>query len=107
MLATLNVIKGVEIRSLFLSGNLTGDPPHSSGKPMRLELASVTSMQTKKTVWSYLTQAAGLMAELDIGKTIVLRLPDYIMNDLYAHCRHRQPTVDGGDPFHGRIRERR
>ncbi|KAG8848881.1 sphinganine kinase lcb4 [Tulasnella sp. 330] len=37
------------------------------GKPMQLDLASVTMMNTRQTVYGFLSVAAGLMAELDIG----------------------------------------
>ena len=41
--------------------------PSFTGAPMRMDLASVTSMETRRTVYSFLAQAAGLMAELDLG----------------------------------------
>ncbi|KAG9002411.1 sphinganine kinase lcb4 [Tulasnella sp. JGI-2019a] len=37
------------------------------GKPMQLDLASVTNINTRKTVFAFLSVAAGLMAEVDIG----------------------------------------
>ncbi|KAG8884847.1 sphinganine kinase lcb4, partial [Tulasnella sp. 403] len=37
------------------------------GKPMKLDLASVTMQNSKETIYSFLTQTGGLMAELDLG----------------------------------------
>ncbi|KAG8996044.1 sphinganine kinase lcb4 [Tulasnella sp. JGI-2019a] len=59
--------------SINLSGPKDGlDPVYATlnaikGKPIQLDLASVTTLSTRKTVYAFLSVAAGLMAELDIG----------------------------------------
>jgi len=37
------------------------------GKPMSMDLASVTLLKSRETVYSLLSQSGGLMAELDLG----------------------------------------
>ncbi|KAG8898614.1 sphinganine kinase lcb4 [Tulasnella sp. 417] len=59
--------------SLNLLGLVDGFDPVASllnaikGTPMHLDLASVTLFKSRETVYSFLSQSGGLMAELDLG----------------------------------------
>ncbi|KAG8964136.1 sphinganine kinase lcb4 [Tulasnella sp. 425] len=59
--------------SLNLLGLVDGFDPIASllnaikGTPMHLDLSSVTMLKSRETVYSFLAQSGGLMAELDLG----------------------------------------
>ena len=69
-LACLNVIKGEFTQSI--PQVITYTPP---GSPMQIDVCSVS--QGDKRVFSTLSQALGLMADLDLGTLYPLVLPQH------------------------------
>ena len=72
---------------------------------MSLDLASITMLDTRETTYSFLAQAAGLMAELDLGECTSARYFARFLTS--ATPRHGKFTLDGGCAFHHWISQRR